>query len=259
MRNICIQFSLKIFTIGFFIGVCLPQFYPKSINFYFLPVIFLLIFLVITFFTLCVFINNEFKQLVRILPDLTVNLIGICLGFVWMWININSFKKNSELYDILDDKIIAIIAQVLDVKNIMKPDFNLINKYQLDLKIKQVLIDPKLTIKLVNFKCLENNKFRVEWIAPKNLIIPGDYWQLFIRLKKPHNFATKGSFDVEKYFFAKRIKMLGKVVSKNNNILISRNYYSCVISKIRWYLISYFNLLMNDWDLKKKVFYSIYH
>ena len=58
---------------------------------------------------------------------------------------------------------------------------------------------------------------RLTWQGGKKLQL-GQTWQLTVRLKRPHGFASPGCFDVEKYCFAKRIIATGYVVAKTKRL-----------------------------------------
>lgn len=57
-------------------------------------------------------------------------------------------------------------------------------------------------------------------------IMPNQRWQLTVRLKNPHGFASWGAFDFEKYLFRHKIVARGYVRTKQSNLLISNGGFS---------------------------------
>lgn len=56
----------------------------------------------------------------------------------------------------------------------------------------------------INDKSLQYN-LRIHWrLCPQKLYV-GDYWRLYVKIKKPHALMNLGSFDIEKSFLEKHL------------------------------------------------------
>ncbi len=60
-------------------------------------------------------------------------------------------------------------------------------------------------------------KVRLNWYEGKAEMIPGQIWQLSVRLKRPYGFMNPGGFDYEAWLFQYRIKATGYVVNRATN------------------------------------------
>ncbi|MFT7526561.1 MAG: competence protein ComEC [Arenicella sp.] len=57
-------------------------------------------------------------------------------------------------------------------------------------------------------------------------ILPNQRWQLIVRMKNPHGFASWGAFDFEKYLFRHQIVARGYVRIKQPNLLLGNSHFS---------------------------------
>jgi competence protein ComEC len=57
-------------------------------------------------------------------------------------------------------------------------------------------------------------------------ILPNQRWQLIVRIKNPHGFASWGAFDFEKYLFRHRIVARGYVRIKQPNLFLAKSRFS---------------------------------
>lgn len=57
-------------------------------------------------------------------------------------------------------------------------------------------------------------KIRLSWFFPKQQIKAGQYWQLTVKLKKPHGWFNPGGFDYERWLFMENIGATGYVKNK---------------------------------------------
>ncbi|MGH8120965.1 MAG: DNA internalization-related competence protein ComEC/Rec2 [Gammaproteobacteria bacterium] len=60
-------------------------------------------------------------------------------------------------------------------------------------------------------------KIRLSWYQNPPQLLPGQYWQLTIRLKRPRGFSNPGGFDYEGWLFQHRIRAVGYVVQSPVN------------------------------------------
>jgi len=56
------------------------------------------------------------------------------------------------------------------------------------------------------------DRIRLSWYKDPPQLLPGQYWQLTIRLKRPRGFLNPGGFDYEGWLFQHRIRAVGYVV-----------------------------------------------
>jgi len=68
---------------------------------------------------------------------------------------------------------------------------------------------------------LENpGKVRLGWYRGNLSILPGEYWRLHVRLKRPYGFSNPGGFDYEGWLFQHRIRATGYVRNMEQNELL---------------------------------------
>jgi len=86
------------------------------------------------------------------------------------------------------------------------------------------------------------DKIRLNWYHPPETIRTGQYWQLTVRLKKPHGYSNPGSFNYEQWLFIQGIGATGYVRSRSpeiqllalNNKIVSvdwRQYFQALLTK----------------------------
>jgi len=65
-------------------------------------------------------------------------------------------------------------------------------------------------------------RVRLNWHRPNMRLIPGERWQLAVRLKRPYGFMNPGGFDYERWLFQHRIRATGYVVASAGNAPLGR-------------------------------------
>lgn len=63
-------------------------------------------------------------------------------------------------------------------------------------------------------------KARLDWRRPAPALLPGQVWQLRLRLKPPHGYQNPGGFDYERWLFNRQIDATGYVVKSSDNQLL---------------------------------------
>lgn len=219
-------FNLKVFATLFLLGICLAQYFYFYKNYLLL---FLIIFILITLILFYKYFFN-YNWFNTLLPRLLLILLAVGLGFWWICWHIDEFKKQSYLTYSHTSKNYSSLIQGTVVS----------------------LPFIKNNILYFDFFMQDISKIRLKWPNPPANIVdtinPGDYWQVYVKLKKPRNFFTPGSFDVEKQMFISRISALGKVInSPNNRLKISyknRTFnLGCFINRLRKSIINKLNNL----------------
>lgn len=78
-------------------------------------------------------------------------------------------------------------------------------------------------------------KIRLNWYQKPPEMLPGQYWKLSVRLKRPHGFMNPGGFDYEGWLFQHRIRATGYVVNTpmNHYTGITRGNY---VDRLRYHL-----------------------
>lgn len=170
-----------------------------------------------------------------------------------MWLHIDNFKNHTPLSCLVEGTPVLVQGKVLNLAYIERQNYGKTIKYaEFDLQINKIIKlssgdQPKHIINT------NGDKVRLKWFVPNNQLSSGDYWQLYVQLRKPRNFYTKGSFDLEKYLFVQRIKMIGKVISNSNNLMIKHSKFGVLLALIRQFIINKINIVdQNDWQLNKK-------
>lgn len=60
-------------------------------------------------------------------------------------------------------------------------------------------------------------RIRLNWSRPGVMPLPGESWQLRVRLRRPHGYANPDGFDYEGFLFREKIGATGYVVAHRNN------------------------------------------
>ncbi|MDC0598572.1 DNA internalization-related competence protein ComEC/Rec2 [Gammaproteobacteria bacterium] len=77
-------------------------------------------------------------------------------------------------------------------------------------------------------------------------IVPGQYWQFKVRLKRPHGFANPGGFDYEAWLLQQKISATGYIRADTNNVLLLENTQLFSFEKLRLQFRKRFEGLFND-------------
>jgi competence protein ComEC len=221
-----IKFNIKIFASFFLFGICLAQFFYFYKNY--------LLLLLLTLFTLILFYKHYYKsnQFNQLLPYLLLILLTIAMGFGWICWHIGYFKQSDKLVSVLGGKPTLVQGTVIG----------------LPFRANNAL--------LFDFLINDKNKIRLKWFNTLDELTIGDRWQFYVKLKKPRNFATPGSFDVEKYMFIENIMAIGRVINSSDNLLtisyqerpFKINFF---IDHLRQKIINKVNLAEKYWNLTK--------
>ncbi len=97
------------------------------------------------------------------------------------------------------------------------------------------LIDTKEVTNLKGKSFRSPGIVRLSWYKNKNIIVPGEIWQLKVKLKRPYGFMNAGGFDYEAWMLRQGIKATGYVKFDKHNIKtgMSNAYF---IQKLRYKL-----------------------
>jgi competence protein ComEC len=76
---------------------------------------------------------------------------------------------------------------------------------------------------------------RLSWYRNKNIPVPGEIWQLKVKLKRPYGFMNSGNFDYEAWMLRQGISATGYVKLDKNNIKTGVTH-THFIQKIRYKL-----------------------
>ncbi|GHA15577.1 DNA internalization-related competence protein ComEC/Rec2 [Arenicella chitinivorans] len=81
-----------------------------------------------------------------------------------------------------------------------------------EFQVRSALDYPALAGQRLRLSC-----YRCDWVVE-----PGQVWQLTVRLKRPHGFASWGAFDYERYLFRHRIVAQGYIRTPDQASLLSQ-------------------------------------
>ena len=187
--------SFCAFVIAFIIGATAVQFCPT------LAAIQLVLFVVGIIAFLLMIKNHWF-----------IIIVGFCLGFHWL-----AWQVSQQLWHQfpaeLEKQPVVVQGQVLGLPEYKKGNI------AFHFYVKQLLYEGKVQ--------LENIKIRLSCYRCQLDIKPNQQWQFVVKLKKPHGFASWGTFDYEKYLFRHNIIARGYVRdSQSNRQLKTGNRYS---------------------------------
>lgn len=76
---------------------------------------------------------------------------------------------------------------------------------------------------------------RLNWYNRNVEVIPGQTWQLVVRLKRPHGFMNPGGFDYETWLLRKGIRALG-YVRNNDDPKLLHPAQGAYVERLRFYL-----------------------
>ncbi|MCX4029420.1 DNA internalization-related competence protein ComEC/Rec2 [Endozoicomonas sp. SM1973] len=80
------------------------------------------------------------------------------------------------------------------------------------------------------------DKVRLYWYQQQPSLAPGQYWQLLVKLKRPHGFASPGAFDYEGYLLQLGIDATGYVRESQQNQLLGCCQWLTLFDQWRWKL-----------------------
>ena len=88
-------------------------------------------------------------------------------------------------------------------------------------------------------------KIRLSWYQNPQEMLPGQYWELKVRLKRPHGFSNPGGFDYEGWLFQHRLRATGYVVNTpvNHYTGITRGN---LVDRLRYLLRAGINSHLNN-------------
>jgi len=206
--------SLPVFSLGFGVGVLLPQAWPM------LPVPtwpLLLLALALLFY--------------RSVPALRP-LAPIALGVAWAWLHAYG-QLQSDLNPALEGRDLILVGQVADL-----PEMHA-GRLRFVLDVTSAQDGPVRT----GF----TGRVRLTWYQNPPPLEAGEQWQLRVRLKARHGFANPGGFDYEGWLFHAGVGATGYVRDAPNNHRIAPSGLG--IQPLRQHLRErLLTLLPQQWD-----------
>lgn len=76
-------------------------------------------------------------------------------------------------------------------------------------------------------------RLRLTWYDSAQRLLPGESWQLLVRLKRRNGFANPGGFDYERHLFQQRIGATGYVRSDARNVRLEPPAASYAVARMR--------------------------
>lgn len=90
-----------------------------------------------------------------------------------------------------------------------------------------------LEIKEPAVRLVQPVRVRINWYGDHPELSSGQYWQLAVRLKRPHSRYNPGGLDVSARLFQQRIRAVGYVLSSGNQPLSRELRWQGVVDRIR--------------------------
>ena len=166
-----------------------------------LPPNWLLVFLPFTVSAL--FVRPKLQIFYKYILVLSCSMI---CGFLWAMLRADIILSN-ELDGTAEVETVIITGEVVSLPEII--DSGIRFEFQITEMISQAGIR------------LENpGKVRLGWYRENVSILPGEYWRLHVRLKRPYGFSNPGGFDYEGWLFQHRIRATGYVRNREQNELL---------------------------------------
>ncbi len=117
-----------------------------------------------------------------------------------------STQLNSQLDASLGAQTTAVHGRVMGIPSTDG------NTQRFNLSISHTAIQSAGSIKIL----------RLSWRDSPTQLLPGDQWELLVKIKPPHGFQNPGGFDYEKWLFQQKIDASGYVIASDSNHLVSQ-------------------------------------
>jgi len=174
-------------TIAFLIGIATFLHVPM------LPSLWGLVFLPVVLWT------------VFVLPKFQI-LCAIICGFLWAFIRADIILSEG-LDRMIEGDTVIVIGQVVSLPKILDSGI------RFEFQINEMKSQDGVVLK-------SPGKVRLGWYRDNIEVKSGEYWQLYVRLKRPYGFSNPGGFDYEGWLFQHRIRATGYVRNDEQNELI---------------------------------------
>lgn len=89
-------------------------------------------------------------------------------------------------------------------------------------------------------------QLQLNWYQNDQQLVPGQYWQLRVKLQRPYGTANPGGFDYQGWMIQQGIGATGYVKDSPRNRLLGQNRWS--VSYWRWRLQCHLQLLLGELD-----------
>lgn len=201
---------MRLFSLGFFLGVFGLTFLQKLPGYYFSISL-------IVFSLLLLLLLKQLRKY-SVISQLISLALAACLGFGWVllyanWQLQNPIPKNIENQNVVVQGFIASIPE------------------QETAGIRFLFIIKKLQQGTNNYPL--PGKVRLTWEGQSPNLQVGDQWQLEVHLKRPHSTFNPGGFDEEEWLFAQDIHATGYVRFGTNNLLLNSKWYHAPLDRFR--------------------------
>ena len=157
---------------------------------------------------------------------LSINLLAILLGFIWMAVVSNQSFDRQVSQNALE-KPTLIKGTILDLpeSSQQKTKFNFLAQHPFQAKLK------------------------LSWYGDNRPeLIPGDRWELLLKLKNNNGYQNLGGFDYEKWLFYKQFDATGYVKnSPKNRMIVSNQDFN--LDRLRYQLRQSLQTLLTTYEL----------
>lgn len=97
-------------------------------------------------------------------------------------------------------------------------------------------VDPQFVFEVVAAAPEIPTRLRLTWYRASSTPLPGEQWQLTVRLKRRSGFANPGGFDYEGYLFREGIGATGYVRDAGDNRRLRAPTYHYLIARVRGWI-----------------------
>jgi len=151
---------------------------------------------------------------------ITLPLI-ICAGFLWATFVAHHYLE-TKIPNQLEGKNILISGIIRSIPE------KIGRRTRFEMSLNSVSYENK--------KYKTPKKIKLNWYGATSKLIPGDKWQLVVRLKKPFSYQNPGGFDYEGWMFQNQIDAKGYVRKSNLNKILQSNQSLISFTRIRYFL-----------------------
>lgn len=163
---------------------------------------------------------------IRSLAPIIGFLLASCYAN-WSYLNL----QNSQLPTQFESVSIGVVGSIIGLPNSNQSH----TKFRLKIgRVTNVDNQPLDGVQFLSGKYIDLNCYRCDFE-----ILPDQVWQLTVRLKQPHGYASWGAFDFEKYLFRNQVVARGYVRENETNLLISANTET--VDSYRWQIKQHLN------------------
>ncbi|WP_163833923.1 DNA internalization-related competence protein ComEC/Rec2 [Spartinivicinus ruber] len=172
----------------------------------------------------------------RIRRGWLVSLVSFVLGYCW-GVTYGLIGLAERLPNSLERQSLLITGHIVGMPQ------QRAHGYRFDFKVVNIASPSRQPVVDAYFP---PNKLRLYWYQQYQTLMPGQRWQLLVKLKRPHGFASPGAFDYEGYLFRLGIDATGYVSRSKQNKLLACCEWLTWFDQWRWQLKQHFTQQLEE-------------